>query len=50
MGFQGMNAAVRATVRMAIYLGCKAYFIKEGYQGGSCFCFVQFEGFGYYKN
>lgn len=31
--FQGMNAAVRATVRMAIYLGCKVYFIKEGYQG-----------------
>ncbi|XP_055380282.1 ATP-dependent 6-phosphofructokinase isoform X2 [Condylostylus longicornis] len=30
---QGMNAAVRAAVRMAIYLGCKVYFIKEGYQG-----------------
>lgn len=30
---QGMNAAVRACVRMAIYLGCKAYFIREGYQG-----------------
>ena len=28
-----MNAAVRACVRMAIYLGCKVYFIKEGYQG-----------------
>lgn len=28
-----MNAAVRATVRMAIYLGCKVYFIKEGYEG-----------------
>nr|AHB50479.1 6-phosphofructokinase [Mayetiola destructor] len=30
---QGMNAAVRACVRMAIYLGCKVYFIREGYQG-----------------
>ncbi|GLV45889.1 Phosphofructokinase [Carabus blaptoides fortunei] len=30
---QGMNAAVRAVVRMGIYLGCKVYFIKEGYQG-----------------
>ncbi|GAB6028388.1 hypothetical protein CHUAL_002554 [Chamberlinius hualienensis] len=30
---QGMNAAVRAVVRMALYLGAKAYFIKEGYQG-----------------
>ncbi|CAG9855596.1 unnamed protein product [Phyllotreta striolata] len=30
---QGMNAAVRAVVRVAIYLGCKVYFIKEGYQG-----------------
>lgn len=30
---QGMNAAVRACVRMAIYLGCKAFFIREGYQG-----------------
>ncbi|KAK9891525.1 hypothetical protein WA026_014762 [Henosepilachna vigintioctopunctata] len=30
---QGMNAAVRAVVRTAIYLGCKVYFIKEGYQG-----------------
>lgn len=29
----GMNAAVRAVVRMAIYLGCKVFFIKEGYQG-----------------
>eukprot|EP00092_Neocalanus_flemingeri_P021987 GFUD01023845.1.p1 GENE.GFUD01023845.1~~GFUD01023845.1.p1 ORF type:complete len:801 (+),score=260.29 GFUD01023845.1:62-2464(+) len=37
---QGMNAAVRAVVRFGIYLGCKVYFIKEGYQGmvdgGSC--------------
>ncbi|KAL9920256.1 ATP-dependent 6-phosphofructokinase isoform 1-T2 [Glossina fuscipes fuscipes] len=30
---QGMNAAVRACVRMAIYLGCKVFFIREGYQG-----------------
>ncbi|XP_074601778.1 ATP-dependent 6-phosphofructokinase isoform X2 [Brevipalpus obovatus] len=30
---QGMNAAVRAVVRTALYLGCKAYFINEGYQG-----------------
>ncbi|XP_076685336.1 ATP-dependent 6-phosphofructokinase isoform X3 [Andrena cerasifolii] len=30
---QGMNATVRAVVRMGIYLGCKVYFIKEGYQG-----------------
>lgn len=29
----GMNAAVRAVVRMSIYLGCKVFFIKEGYQG-----------------
>ncbi|XP_059350170.1 ATP-dependent 6-phosphofructokinase-like isoform X2 [Daphnia carinata] len=30
---QGMNAAVRAVVRMGIYLGAKVYFIREGYQG-----------------
>ncbi|XP_076438032.1 ATP-dependent 6-phosphofructokinase-like isoform X2 [Babylonia areolata] len=30
---QGMNGAVRAVVRMGFYLGCKVYFIKEGYQG-----------------
>lgn len=30
---QGMNAAVRAVIRTALYLKCKAYFIKEGYQG-----------------
>ncbi|XP_071858731.1 ATP-dependent 6-phosphofructokinase isoform X1 [Bombus fervidus] len=30
---QGMNAAVRAVVRMGIYLGCKVFFINEGYQG-----------------
>lgn len=28
-----MNAAVRAVVRMGIYLGCRVYFIREGYQG-----------------
>jgi 6-phosphofructokinase 1 len=34
-----MNAAVRAVVRFGKYLGCKVYFIKEGYQGlvdGNC--------------
>ncbi|XP_038654243.1 ATP-dependent 6-phosphofructokinase, platelet type-like isoform X3 [Scyliorhinus canicula] len=30
---QGMNAAVRAVVRMGIYVGTKVYFIHEGYQG-----------------
>ncbi|KAK9505913.1 hypothetical protein O3M35_009877 [Rhynocoris fuscipes] len=30
---QGMNACVRAVVRMGIYLGCKVFFIREGYQG-----------------
>ncbi|XP_065160221.1 ATP-dependent 6-phosphofructokinase isoform X3 [Atheta coriaria] len=30
---QGMNAAVRSVVRTALYLGCKVYFIKEGYKG-----------------
>ncbi|CAL1537260.1 unnamed protein product [Lymnaea stagnalis] len=30
---QGMNAAVRAVVRMGFYLGCKVFFIREGYQG-----------------
>ncbi|XP_078088979.1 ATP-dependent 6-phosphofructokinase, platelet type isoform X1 [Mustelus asterias] len=30
---QGMNAAVRAVVRMGIYAGSKVYFIHEGYQG-----------------
>lgn len=30
---QGMNSAVRAVVRMGSYLGCKTYYIKEGYQG-----------------
>lgn len=30
---QGMNSAVRAVVRMGIYLGAKVFFINEGYQG-----------------
>ncbi|XP_065322849.1 ATP-dependent 6-phosphofructokinase-like isoform X2 [Gordionus sp. m RMFG-2023] len=30
---QGMNSAVRAVVRMGVYLGCRVFFIKEGYQG-----------------
>ncbi|XP_022244238.1 ATP-dependent 6-phosphofructokinase-like isoform X2 [Limulus polyphemus] len=30
---QGMNSAVRAVVRMGLYLGTKVFFIKEGYQG-----------------
>lgn len=30
---QGMNAAVRAVVRMALACGSEAYLIKEGYQG-----------------
>ena len=30
---QGMNSAVRAVVRIGRYLGCRVYFIKEGYQG-----------------
>lgn len=30
---KGMNSAVRAVVRMGIYVGAKVYFIKEGYQG-----------------
>jgi 6-phosphofructokinase 1 len=29
----GMNAAVRAVVRMGIYVGCRVFLIKEGYQG-----------------
>ncbi|XP_061661072.1 ATP-dependent 6-phosphofructokinase, platelet type isoform X5 [Syngnathoides biaculeatus] len=28
-----MNAAVRAVVRMGLYVGAKVYFIREGYQG-----------------
>lgn len=30
---QGMNAAVRATVRVGLYTGAKVYFVQEGYQG-----------------
>nr|QID05234.1 phosphofructokinase [Neocaridina davidi] len=30
---QGMNAAVRAVVRMSLYVGARVFFIKEGYQG-----------------
>ncbi|CAG0894274.1 unnamed protein product [Cyprideis torosa] len=30
---QGMNAAVRAVIRMGIYVGAKMYVIREGYQG-----------------
>ena len=29
----GMNAALRAVVRFGIYLGCRVFFIREGYQG-----------------
>lgn len=28
-----MNAAVRAVVRMGMYMGAKVFFIREGYQG-----------------
>ncbi|CAL8277556.1 unnamed protein product [Boreogadus saida] len=30
---QGMNAAVRATVRVGLYTGASVYFVHEGYQG-----------------
>lgn len=30
---QGMNAAVRSVVRMALYHECRVYFIADGYQG-----------------
>lgn len=30
---QGMNSAVRAVVRMGMYVGARVFFIKEGYQG-----------------
>uniref|UniRef100_A0A7M4EJA7 ATP-dependent 6-phosphofructokinase n=1 Tax=Crocodylus porosus TaxID=8502 RepID=A0A7M4EJA7_CROPO len=33
LGFAGMNAAVRAVVRVGIYTGAKVYFVHEGYQG-----------------
>ncbi|MFH4976856.1 hypothetical protein AB6A40_003565 [Gnathostoma spinigerum] len=29
----GMNSAVRSVVRMGIYVGCRVYCIREGYQG-----------------
>uniref|UniRef100_A0A673KVD8 ATP-dependent 6-phosphofructokinase n=1 Tax=Sinocyclocheilus rhinocerous TaxID=307959 RepID=A0A673KVD8_9TELE len=32
-GGDRMNAAVRAVVRMGIYVGAKVYFVHEGYQG-----------------
>ena len=28
-----MNAALRAAVRIGIYLGCKVYLINDGFQG-----------------
>lgn len=28
-----MNAAVRAVVRMGLFIGARVFFIKEGYQG-----------------
>uniref|UniRef100_A0A8C4S732 Phosphofructokinase domain-containing protein n=1 Tax=Erpetoichthys calabaricus TaxID=27687 RepID=A0A8C4S732_ERPCA len=30
---QGMNAAVRAVVRVGIYTGARVFFVYEGYQG-----------------
>ena len=36
---QGMNAAVRAVVRMGIYLGCKVYMIHEASSGSFLFLF-----------
>ncbi|XP_063243114.1 ATP-dependent 6-phosphofructokinase-like [Bacillus rossius redtenbacheri] len=30
---QGMNAALRGIVRVAIYAGCSVFFVKEGYKG-----------------
>jgi len=30
---QGMNAAVRAVVRLGLFVGAKVYLIREGYQG-----------------
>lgn len=29
----GMNACLRAIVRTALYVGCKVFYVKEGYQG-----------------
>ena len=36
----GMNAAVRAVVRMAIYEKCTPYAIYEGYQGNNAFYYL----------
>lgn len=37
---QGMNSAIRSAARMGLYLGCRVFFIHEGYQGmvdgGNC--------------
>jgi hypothetical protein len=30
---QGMNAALRAVVRMGVFLGCQVHFIHDGFQG-----------------
>ncbi|XP_012940783.2 ATP-dependent 6-phosphofructokinase [Aplysia californica] len=30
---QGMNACIRAVVRLAMYLGCDVYYIKQGFKG-----------------
>lgn len=30
---QGMNATLRAVVRMGLFIGCKVFLIKEGYEG-----------------
>jgi hypothetical protein len=45
----GMNGAVRSVVRMGMYLGCRVYFIKEGYQVSDfprIVCVLMFEGHG----
>ncbi len=31
--FAGMNPSLRAIVRVGLYVGCKIFYIKEGYQG-----------------
>uniref|UniRef100_A0AAR2JLE4 6-phosphofructokinase n=1 Tax=Pygocentrus nattereri TaxID=42514 RepID=A0AAR2JLE4_PYGNA len=33
LSVSGMNAAVRATVRVGLYTGAKVFFVHEGYQG-----------------